>query len=275
MSSQRIGVLVLGLAAVASPGGSETTFCTKITAVPYTITKSGSYCFDRNLATAATATTHAITINADFVSLDLNGFKLDGTAGPPGTRSGVYASNRRNVTVRNGLIRGFERGVYLADAGASQDHVVEQLSVERSSRAGIWLEGVSSVVRGCRVSDTAGIAGDADGYGIRLLGAEARVLGNDVLDIAGVGMGVGISIFLEGGTGSVVEANRVGNSSFLMGSTGIRLLGGQDLLVVGNTLTSLEHGLVFEGETFGKYRDNLTSGVVQPFEGGTDAGNNQ
>jgi hypothetical protein len=67
----------------------------------------------------------------------------------------------------------------------------------------------------------------------------------------------------------------VGNSFLLTGSTGIRLLGGQDLLVVGNILTSLERGLVFEGETYGKYRDNLTSGVYQPYEGGSDAGNNQ
>jgi hypothetical protein len=198
MSNQKIGCLVMGLALLAAQGRSETTFCTKISAVPYTVTKSGRYCFDRNLATAASATSHAITINADFVSLDFNGFKLDGTPAPPGTRAGVYALNRRNVTVRNGLILGFERGVYLANEGASQGHVVEDLSVERSSRAGIWLEGVSSVVRGCRVSGTAGTAGDADGYGIRLLGAEARVLGNDVLDIAGVGSGVGISILVEG-----------------------------------------------------------------------------
>jgi hypothetical protein len=67
----------------------------------------------------------------------------------------------------------------------------------------------------------------------------------------------------------------VGNAALLSGSTGIRLQGGQDILVIGNNFTTLDHGLAFVGETFGKYRDNLTSGVGVPFDGGTDAGNNQ
>ena len=33
--------------------------------------------------------------------------------------------------------------------------------------------------------------------------------------------------------------------------------------------------LVFQSETYGNYRDNLTSGVNNPYSGGFDAGNNQ
>jgi hypothetical protein len=61
----------------------------------------------------------------------------------------------------------------------------------------------------------------------------------------------------------------------LPGSVGITLTGGQDHLLAFNSLTILEYGLVFEIETFGKYRDTLTSGVNNPYNGGSDAGNNQ
>ena len=276
MSSRRAFIGLVALVAsltLSGAGRAETTFCTKITKLPATITVAGSYCLDRNLATTATDTANAVTVNADFVSLDLNGFRLDGTAAPPGSRSGVYASNRRNVSVRNGLIRGFERGVFLGGTGTR--HLVEDLRVELSARAGIWVEGAHSVVRGCRVSGIVGVVGDTDSYGIRLLGSEARVLANDVLDTAGSGNGAGISILLEDAQASVLEGNRVGNASLLPGSAGIRLQGGQDILVIGNTFTTLDSGLAFVSETAGKYRDNLTSGVGAPFNGGTDAGNNQ
>ena len=59
------------------------------------------------------------------------------------------------------------------------------------------------------------------------------------------------------------------------GSAGIFLTGGNDHLLAFNSLTILEYGLVFESETYGKYRDNLTSGVNNPYSGGFDAGNNQ
>ena len=61
-----LGVLILGLTLGAAPAGAETTICTVISSLPYTISAQGSYCLDRNLSTAMT-TGAAITINIDFV----------------------------------------------------------------------------------------------------------------------------------------------------------------------------------------------------------------
>src|SRR3954467_15509720 len=97
---------VMTLAGTA--GADETTFCNQfITTLPYTISVQGHYCFDRNLTTAIT-TGHAITINSDFVVVDLNNFKLGGGSAGLGTNAdGIFASNHRNITIRNGNIRGF------------------------------------------------------------------------------------------------------------------------------------------------------------------------
>jgi hypothetical protein len=221
----------------------------------------------------ALATTNAITINADYVTLDLNGFKLDGSAGPPGARKGVYATGRTGIVVRNGVIRGFNRGVSLEGSGAN--HVVDELRAVGNATAGIWVEGANAVVRHCTVASTLPSTPDTSAEGIRIQGSQPRILTNDVLDTQATGSGVSRAIVVEGANASVIEGNRIGNSSLLSGSSGIVLTGGNDHLLSFNLLAILDYGLVFGSETYGKYRDTLTSGVNSPFNGGQDAGNNQ
>jgi hypothetical protein len=274
----RSRILVAVLAGVGVGGGvpaarAQTQCTTKIAAVPFTINVSGNYCLDKHLATTATAATNAITINADYVTLNLNGFKLDGSAAPPGVRKGIYALNRRSIVIRNGVVRGFARGVSLEGAGAA--HVVEDLRVEQSAAAGIWLEGEGMVVRGCKVAGTSPPTPDTSVDGIRVSGGEARILGNDVLDTVPTGSGMARSIVLSGSAASVVDSNRIGNASLVPGTTGIAIVSAFDLLLSSNTFSVLENGLVFDGSSSGKYRDNLTSGVTNPYSGGDDAGNNQ
>jgi hypothetical protein len=55
---------------------------------------------------------------------------------------------------------------------------------------------------------------------------------------------------------------------------GITLVG-SDHVVVGNRLAVLQNGINFAAGSTGKYRDNLAVGVVTPYQGGTNAGNNQ
>jgi hypothetical protein len=266
-----------GAVVVLASGGrarADTTVCTaKITVVPFTINAPGSYCLDKHLSTAATATSNAITINADFVSLDLNGFKLDGSASAPGARKGVYATGRRGIVVRNGVIRGFGRGISLEGVGGG--HLADEVRVESNATAGIWLEGPRSMVRNCRVSSIQPATDDTSAVGIFVAGSQVRVAGNDVLDTTATGNGVARSIVVEGADSSVVENNRISNTALAERSTGIFLTGGVDHLLVGNFLSTLDIGLQFGSEAFGKYRDTLTSGVMSPFNGGSDAGNNQ
>jgi len=78
---------------------------TPISNVPFTIGASGSYYLTGNLA-VGTAGGSAITISADQVTLDLNGFTISSTASPASGTAVLINGVRRNVTVTNGHIRG-------------------------------------------------------------------------------------------------------------------------------------------------------------------------
>jgi len=74
---------------------------TIITNLPFTVTNSGAYYLIRNLD--GVVGTNGITINADNVRLDLNGFALVGKAG---TLSGITIPTiRGNIAIRNGVVR--------------------------------------------------------------------------------------------------------------------------------------------------------------------------
>ena len=137
----------------------ETTFCnTYITSLPYTISMQGHYCFNRNLSTGITSGT-AIAINADFVVLDLNNFKLGGGAAGPATETvGILGVNRSNITVRNGNIRGFMVGIRLTapNPSLSQNNLVENNVLDGNTNKGIDVRGLSNVVRNNIVTNTGG-----------------------------------------------------------------------------------------------------------------------
>ena len=254
--------------------------CRPIVSLPYTITIQGNYCLVQNLSTAVTAG-NAITIASDFVNLDLKGFKIGGGAAGPGTQAnGVYARDRQNVSIKNGNIRGFFRAVYLEDTTgtftASQGHVVQNVRADENTYEGIHVQGRGNVVRNNQVVTTGGttvFGADADAYGIHMEGPEARVLNNDVTDTNPAGAGAGIAIAVEQAGAAVVEKNRLANS-IPNNSYGVKLVSGDDILVIGNRIARTAFGVFYDTAT-GRYRDNLATGVATPYAGGTDAGNNQ
>ena len=139
------------------------------------------------------------------------------------------------------------------------------------------VEGRGNLVRNNQVVDTTGTTvngANSDIFGLQVAGPGSRVINNDSTETVGVGTGSAYGIQLSSADGAVVENNRVRNSTLAVGSTAISLSSGDDLLVVGNRMATMDNGVVFAAST-GKYRDNITSGVTYPYSGGTDAGNNQ
>src|SRR5262249_41325240 len=115
-------LVMLALAWGAAPVQAETVNCTAITSLPAVITAQGIYCCIDHLSTAITSG-NAIDIQTNNVILDLNGFKLGGLAAGPGTQAvGIHALDRQNLTIKNGTIRGFLRGIHLETSGNSQGH---------------------------------------------------------------------------------------------------------------------------------------------------------
>jgi hypothetical protein len=81
---------------------------TVITSLPHTITKSGNYVINADLAYTGKA--HAITVKAGDVTIDLQGFTLSCSDSISPTIA-VYVNNVSDVTIKNGVITGFRTGV--------------------------------------------------------------------------------------------------------------------------------------------------------------------
>lgn len=129
---------------------------TPISSLPCSISQSGSYYLTRNLTSAAGY--NGISILVGNVTLDLNGFTLDGNANT--ASRAVYMEFVSNVTVRNGTIVNWNKeGI---DGFASAQVRVENVTVDNSNNGyGIFV-GNAGVVARCQVrSSVVGIiAGD-------------------------------------------------------------------------------------------------------------------
>lgn len=115
---------------------------TPITSLPFTVDECGSY-FLTDCLTGVSGQ-HGITIQADDVTLDLNGFTLTGV---PGSLGGVTAVGPlENVSVQNGTVRGWGgTGLDLQSSNASRADGVRSFG---NGGSGITI-GDGGLVTGC------------------------------------------------------------------------------------------------------------------------------
>jgi hypothetical protein len=145
---------------------------TPIAAAPYTITQSGSYYLTTNLNVASG---NAITINANQVTLDLNGFTISSTEASPAGTGILLASSplSSDVTIRNGHItgsvtnngdvysgHGFASGISYS-ANPPYNVRVSDVSVSGCLTNGISLSIVSTTVESCTVQTVGNIGIEA------------------------------------------------------------------------------------------------------------------
>jgi hypothetical protein len=247
-------IVLLVLLGSAEPSRAETTACGAINSVPAVISTPGIYCLTHSLVTSA-ASGYIIDVQANNVVIDLNGYRLAGLAAGPGTTAiGIHADHRQNITIRNGIIRGFYYGIMLEGDSPpfSQGHLIEDIRADQNTRMGIVvIGGLGNIVRRNQVVATGGTtvpAGDGPPYaiGIAVLGDGNRVVDNDVM--------------------TVIRGNE-------QAAIGITIAEGSDGFAGNNRISQADNGVMFSNAT-GKFRDNLTSSVTTPYTGGTDAGNN-
>lgn len=256
------------LIALSGAVGPRAEACTPITSVPYTISTGGTYCLTQDLSYAASSGS-AITIGAGWVTLDLGGYTLSGLPSPSSTAIGISSTNVGHVTVRRGRVDGFYRGVYLTDySGQANSNVVEDIQALNSFFSGITVGGRYGVVRGNKVLGTGGASGSTSSFGISVFGDFNTVIDNEVLGFATTTF-YNYGVFANPSNYAVIKSNRIGGARY-----GVYVQNSASVLVVGNEINQGTNG-VFYWVSSGKYRDNLTSGVTTPYQGGTDAGNNQ
>jgi parallel beta-helix repeat protein len=164
----------------------------------YFIDSPGSYYVTTNLTGISG---HGIFVASDNVTIDLNGFTLQGM---PGSLSGVHiGGSRTNIVVRNGTIMGWGNdGVSwnYPNFPASQNIVLNRLIVSGNGHFGIAIPN-NCVVSECSVQNN-------QNFGIVVMGDGSQVIGNT---LAGNNNGndansAGISI---SGSNNRIENNHV------------------------------------------------------------------
>ncbi len=122
---------------------------------PFAITKSGSYVLTsdiRDCLPCDDLPTDGIIIDADDVTLDMNGFALVGA--PGNSLSGIVVrQGRTNVVIKNGVVRDWDdHGI---DASAGRNARIDDMRVSDNGQNGI-LVGFGGVVRLSTVSANEG-----------------------------------------------------------------------------------------------------------------------
>jgi len=314
---QSVGQFLLAAAAciAGSSALAETTVCDgggaagsgagKITAVPFTISAPGVYCVTQKITSALTSGA-AITINANNVLLDLNDFAIGNIgSGPSTTAIGIEATDRQNIHIRNGALRGFWVAVGLFDGtqfglatALSSGHTVEGILADTSYLAGIVVDGPFVSVKNNKVINTQGsnvvnsafpantVQNAANGIVVGK-GVGIHVIGNEVYDTdctngctASTASVTGILI-RPTAYGTVVENNIVVNQalSAIAGSQAIHFGGGNgtaasfDAFVYNNTINQWAQGITFCNNPgfvcTGIMNYNTTASVTSPYNGGT------
>jgi parallel beta-helix repeat protein len=169
---------------------------TEITKLPYTITAQGSYIINQNLK----ANWHGIKVQANNVTIDLNGYSISGNNTSGGY--GVYMNGCSNVEIRNGTIRNFgSTGIY-EEGSSGNSHRVINVRVMNNKGYGIDLYGSNHMVKDCTVSNN-------ENSGIGIYGSGSAITGNTAYANGGTG--------IDGGIGCTIT----GNTAYANGGSGI------------------------------------------------------
>jgi len=264
--SQCTGTLLI--AALTLPVHAETVDCTPVTSLPATIDTQGIYCLTGNLATAQTSG-NAITITANNVTLDLNGWKVGGQAAGTATAANGIYSTANNVTIKNGIVRGFHYGIYLGGRGS----VVQDMLVDNNTEDGIYVTGSGAVIEHNQVIDTGGSTLSSNMYarGILANGNGSRVSDNTVSGVTSSGTASALGIVLGSSDGTIRD-NVVSNAAKPTGGGGSYGIYQYQNIVVNNTVSNFNYCIY--SSSAGIYAHNTVYNCTTNYVGGTAGAGN-
>jgi parallel beta-helix repeat protein len=217
---------------------------------------------------------NGLVIGADNITLDLNGHTISGDGKQvrrcPGRQPceiGVVNVRHGGVTVRNGLLRGFDTGVALAGV---RDNRLEELSSSRNQSFGYLIfDSARTVLRDSSGNDNP--APDGDGLGV--FGShDLRIVGNSFRRN-------GLGVHSESSTDNLIKGNVVarnsdfgifleadgnqvrGNRSIRDGVTGIVVGPGSRNVIAGNRVVGGGEGIAIEKGRRNVVARNVVVGV--------------
>jgi hypothetical protein len=239
--------MLLGLA-IVSPLLAQTPQSPYPINGPTTIKLPGYYRLTRNIISTAT-TGNIITIQSHNVTIDFNTFFIIGPQNTGNTVVGINANEFGNLTIKNGSIAFCKDGIVLTgnDNSATTrniNHIIDNMRITNCYEYGVYFPAASpgTVVSNCQISQIGGsTAGASFGIGLYALGTGILFKDNIISKVTGP-------------SGSPTSSFGIASES----------------IVVRTTISDTQVGL----DSGSKYQNVLTTNVVTPFMGGTDAGGN-
>ena len=135
----------------------------------FIINQPGSYYLSANLAVTKA---NGIQINAENVTIDLNGFEISRASGSGGDGIQIAVTSHRS-TILSGSVKGFAVGINgLDDPNSARGCKFRDLSVSGCTSTGIF-SGPSAALESCRVQDNTGSSGITSGAGSTLTNCTA------------------------------------------------------------------------------------------------------
>ncbi len=272
-------VLPFFLAILCAPLSARTAdpkLCRPVASVPLIISTSGIYCLSANLSFGKTRGT-AIVINADNVTLDLTDRTLDGSAAGLSTKAAGISATGANVTIRNGIVRGFNVGLALTGSNAT----VRDLIAIQNKEVGISAAGPRSVIERNQILATGGAPVTnriPAAVGIVTYGPGSLVRANVVSELQPPSIKPVTTIvytafgILVTGSQTTVLANVVGTTTRGQGGATAGIFSmSVDNAVTGNIVENFSHCVVIQDAST-LYAQNTTIGCGIPYRGHGTAG---
>jgi hypothetical protein len=216
------------------PGGVVTS--------PFFINRAGSYYLTGNRTNTTPGLFNSgISVNANDVTIDLNGFILSGAGA---AQTGISTAFRTNLTILNGTIRDFA-GVGIGVGNAGSGVTITGVSVINNGGIGIGM----LAVNGCRVVNCV-VEGNRGGIGVN---NDSIIANNRIM-----GAGGGTQYGINAADNCLITENVVSsldtNAAYAWGIFTI----GEGCRIIGNTVTHTSDAGI---ETFGSsiVKDNYVS----------------
>ncbi len=244
----------------------------QLISLPYVIDAPGSYVLHSNLT--APADTPAVVIASDDVTLDLNGFLIEGGGGKALTNGVEVLFDDKNVvpfinvTIRNGSIRGFSGDGILSNG---EQVLVEDIHVSDNMGYGVRVANASVISR-CTARNNS----EVGLFGHLTTIVECIAISNGVSGIKTVGGTIqDCSASLNLGDGfRAFDGSTISNCSAFSNAVGINAVDGSAVIDCA-AFTNTQTGIVAYGGSSVidcSLRNNSVCGVDADF-GGTIRGN--
>ena len=241
---------------IQTTAANDTSTCIPIKQadIPLTITQPGHYCLTEHIASANRAIR---VLSADDVTLNLNGYAIDGSANAADTtQDGVECLSAKNFTITNGSIYGYAKGIDLVSscpgAEVSNMHIHHNYSYGISSGSsshnlsiinnridniggsitanaiyGIYANYTTGLIVSGNTIDSISASGTAGAYGIKSVSTfGGQILGNRISNL-NVDTGIARPIEMVFGNNMLIKDNNIsgpGGSLAIYGSNATKSL---------------------------------------------------